>query len=187
MFDFVAGPFGLAYPSPGQEQLQLVNSLYNLGVLDEPVFSLWAPANNTITSPGKLTIGGTDPSLYYGLIVWVSIIPTPQRGYEFLWLSVLDDFLINGVSTGACTSGQCTFFTDPAIGYMDIGTTAPAHVNSDCSNISELPFYTFIIGGVAFDFSPEDYVIQVGRNVKCINIPPLPNFFVRPIQGVILH
>jgi len=160
MFDFVAGPLGLAYPSPGNEQLQLVNALFLEGLLDAPIISLWAPANNTLVTPGSLTLGGIDTTKYDGELVWVPIVPTPKRGYYFLWMSKLDDFQINGVSTGECQANGCTFFTDPAVGYLDIGKTSPASVSTDCSNLAELPTYTFVIGGVHFLLTPQDYVIQ---------------------------
>ena len=157
------GVFGYAFPSPDYGQLSYVANIYATNPdIGSELLALWLPSN--IYDMGRLHIGAPDSSYYTGPINYIPLLPSnfASKDYPFFWSNVITDIEVNGVSNGYCKRRTCNFFVDTAGRPMDLANAIPAiPINANCSNLNELPTYSFIINNVNYTLPPEKYIIRV--------------------------
>ena len=168
--DYLSGVFGFAYPSPSLGELSIVQNIIQQNPSVPYKMSIWLPKN--IYDSGILTLGDENSNLYTGDLNYIPLQSSSwaKKDYPFFWSNVIDDIKVNGVSNGYCSRKTCNFFIDLAARPMDLANSiSPIHVNSDCSNMNQLDKYTLVIGGIDYDLTPQDYVIQYqdGNSTKC--------------------
>ncbi|XP_029428498.1 gastricsin-like [Rhinatrema bivittatum] len=157
------GILGLAYPGLAVGNAATVmQGLLQQNALTEPVFSVYMGSQS-----GEVIFGGVDSSLYTGQIYWA---PVTQ---ELYWQITMNDFSINGQSTGWCSQG-CQAIVDtgtiqlnipaPYMGYLlpYLGSEEDQYGGYpvNCNNIQNLPTLTFTINGVQFPIPPSAYISQ---------------------------
>ncbi|KAM9234749.1 gastricsin isoform 2-T4 [Dugong dugon] len=116
---------------------------------------------------GALILGGVDNSLYSGQIYWA---PVTQ---ELYWQIGIEEFLIGSQASGWCSQG-CQAIVDTGTSLL----TVPQQYLSaflqatgaqedeygqflvNCSNIQDLPTFTFIINDAQFPLPPSSYILE---------------------------
>ncbi|KAM9846099.1 nothepsin [Aulostomus maculatus] len=160
------GVLGMGYPSLAEI---LGNPVFdNMMVqktVEEPVFSFYLSRKKSSSNPeGELLLGGTDEALYSGQINW---IPVTAKGY---WQIKMDSVAVQGVSS-FCPHG-CQAIVDTGTSLIAgptndilslqqlIGAT-PTNIGEfliDCVRLSSLPHVTFVLGGIEYMLTAEQYV-----------------------------
>nr|BAU16178.1 pepsinogen BC1 [Cynops pyrrhogaster] len=157
------GIFGLAYPglSVGGATTPMQGMLQQ-NLLTEPVFSVYMGSQS-----GEVIFGGIDSSLYTGQLYWAPL------SAELYWQIALQDFSINGQSTGWCSQG-CQAIVDTGttqlnipepymsqlLPYLGIQANSNGVYPVNCNNIQSLPTLDFVINGISFPVPPSAYVLQ---------------------------
>lgn len=111
------------------------------------------------TSNSEITIGGADRNRYSGDIKYHKVLK------EYYWLVGADNILVDGKDVGLCTGG-CYVVADTGTSLI----TGPSesifslleHVNVDsfCNNVSSLPDITFVLDGINYTLTGEEYVLK---------------------------
>ncbi|XP_037711125.1 lysosomal aspartic protease [Drosophila subpulchrella] len=136
-------------------------SLYEQGLIDEPVFGFYLARNGTAEEGGQLALGGTDQSLIDGEMTYT---PVTQEGY---WQFSVNNITWNGtvVSDGcqAIADTGTSLIASPPAAYTQMNTLIGAVlIQGDyyvpCSTVDSLPVLTFNIGGTNFDLPPSVYI-----------------------------
>ncbi|KAJ3080281.1 hypothetical protein HDU99_008811, partial [Rhizoclosmatium hyalinum] len=130
-------------------------------------------------SGGRLILGGIDTSLYTGSITFIPITPYPTKNQDS---SVSSSYFWSIATTSVTVSGSSAIAAPQnTLAIIDTGTTLIIIDSATLSAIvqqmnglvqyssrdgyyetlcsSTLPDITFTLGGVAFTFSAEDYLI----------------------------
>uniref|UniRef100_A0A8C9Z5R7 Nothepsin n=1 Tax=Sander lucioperca TaxID=283035 RepID=A0A8C9Z5R7_SANLU len=160
------GVLGMGYPSLAEI---LGNPVFdNMMVqktVEEPVFSFYLSRRTSNSNPeGELLLGGIDKSLYSGPINW---LPVTAKGY---WQIKMDSVAVQGV-TSFCPHGcqaivdtGTSLITGPTTDILNlqqlIGAT-PSNIDEyliDCARLSSLPHVTFVLGGIEYTLTAEQYV-----------------------------
>ncbi|GKV15395.1 hypothetical protein SLEP1_g26188 [Rubroshorea leprosula] len=97
-------------------------NVVNQGLVKEPVFSFWLNRNVEGEEGGELVFGGIDPNHYKGEHTYV---PVTQKGY---WQFDMGDVLIDGETTGFCSSG-CSAIADSGTSLLAGPTTIITQIN----------------------------------------------------------
>ncbi|XP_008152718.3 napsin-A [Eptesicus fuscus] len=162
-----------------------LDALVAQGLLDKPVFSFYLNRDPEAADGGELVLGGSDPAHYIPPLTYV---PVTIPAY---WQVHMERVKV-GTGLTLCAQG-C-----PAI--LDTGTsliTGPTEEIRalhraiggfpllgkyiiECSIISTLPPVAFNLGGVWFNLTSQDYVIQIARGgarlcllgFQALDVPP---------------
>ncbi|XP_002134090.1 lysosomal aspartic protease [Drosophila pseudoobscura] len=155
------GIFGMAYSSLAVDGvLPPFYNLWSEKLVDAPVFSFYLKTNGTSTASygGELILGGSDPSLYEGKLVYA---PVSSRNY---W-----QFMMDGVTFGSttlCTYCQAVADTGTSLliapYYIYLMITSMVNQNILCADVPYLPTLTFTISGVPFKIPPSAYIVELG-------------------------
>ncbi|XP_054659849.1 pepsin B-like [Grus americana] len=160
------GILGMAYPGVGIGGYNtLMQNMLQQRQLAEPIFSFYY-SNPTYSYGGEVILGGVDPQLYSGEILWAPVVQ------ELYWKIGIEEFSIGPSATGWCSQG--------CHGIVDTGTfllTVPGQFMSaflqalgteesdygfvvDCSNIPSMPTLYFAISGAQLPLPPSVYVLN---------------------------
>ncbi|XP_075631773.1 pepsin B [Balearica regulorum gibbericeps] len=161
------GILGMAYPGVGIGGYNtLMQNMLQQRQLAEPIFSFYYSRNPTYSYGGEVILGGVDPQLYSGEILWAPVVQ------ELYWKIGIEEFSIGPSATGWCSQG--------CHGIVDTGTfllTVPGQFMSaflqalgteesdygfivDCSNIPSMPTLYFAISGAQLPLPPSVYVLN---------------------------
>ncbi|KAM9234750.1 gastricsin isoform 3-T5 [Dugong dugon] len=126
---------------------------------------------------GALILGGVDNSLYSGQIYWA---PVTQ---ELYWQIGIEEFLIGSQASGWCSQG-CQAIVDTGTSLL----TVPQQYLSaflqatgaqedeygqflvNCSNIQDLPTFTFIINDAQFPLPPSSYILEQNNGYCTVGV-----------------
>ncbi|XP_045672975.1 pepsin B [Phyllostomus hastatus] len=162
------GILGMAYPSMAVGSAPTVmQGMLQQGQLTQPVFSFYFSRQPTYQYGGELVLGGVDPRLYSGQIVWAPVTR------ELYWQIGIQEFVIGNQATGWCSQG-CQAIVDTGTFLLAVpqqymgsflqATGAQQAQNGDfvvdCSSVQSLPTITFIISGAQFPLPPSAYVLN---------------------------
>ncbi|XP_050767459.1 pepsin B-like [Gymnogyps californianus] len=163
------GILGMAYPGIAISGYNtLMQNMLQQSQLTEPIFSFYFSRNPSYSYGGEVILGGLDPQLYSGEIVWTPVVQ------EVYWKIAIEEFSIGTSATGWCSQG--------CHGIVDTGTyllTIPGQFMSDflqqlgaeenndgfvvnCSNVPNMPTLYFAINGVQLLLPPSVYVLNNG-------------------------
>ncbi|XP_075377786.1 pepsin B-like [Mycteria americana] len=161
------GILGMAYPGIGISGYNtLMQNMLQQGQLAEPIFSFYYSRNPTYSYGGEVILGGVDPQLYSGEVLWAPVVQ------ELYWKISIEEFSIGLSATGWCSQG--------CHGIVDTGTfllTVPGQFMSaflqalgaeesdygfivDCSNVPSMPTLYFAISGAYLPLPPSVYVLN---------------------------
>ncbi|XP_069732327.1 pepsin B-like [Phaenicophaeus curvirostris] len=161
------GILGMSYPGVGLRGYNtLLENMLLQNQLTEPIFSFYYSRNPTYDYGGEVILGGIDPELYYGEILWAPVVQ------ELYWKIAIEEFSIGSSATGWCRQG--------CHGILDTGTfllTIPQQFIStlqwelgaheidyeyvvDCNNIPSMPTLYFAISGTQLPLPPSVYVLK---------------------------
>jgi cathepsin D len=171
LFGKLDGIAGMAFPSIAVEGVvPLWNNLVAQKLVESNVFSFYLSKISGDTRSAMI-LGGSDPKYYTGKMNYV---PLKNTTY---WLIGWDDAKVNGVRLGLCSGAPCFAAVDtgtsliagPAEDIAEIMTKIP--LEADCSNINSLPNVTFVINGMDYLLTPQDYVLKVTQlgQTQCIS------------------
>ncbi|KAM6398983.1 pepsin B-like [Rhynochetos jubatus] len=161
------GILGMAYPGVGIGGYNtLMQNMLQQNQLAEPIFSFYYSCNPTYSYGGEVILGGVDPQLYSGEVVWAPVIQ------ELYWKIGIEEFSIGPSATGWCSQG--------CHGIVDTGTfllTIPGQFLSallqalgaeetdyglvvSCSSVPSMPTLYFAISGAQLPLPPSVYVLN---------------------------
>lgn len=174
---FVAAKFdgilGMGWPSISVDNIPTVfEDMVAQGLVGSPVFGFYLSRDEHSKLGGELLLGGTDPSHFIGNL---SYIPLSAETY---WQFKMDGIKIKGQTSPFCQGG-CNAIADTGTSLIagptdqvnklneQLGATKLAIVNEytfDCSKINSLPIIAFTIGGMDFNLTGAEYVLDVSQN-----------------------
>jgi len=154
-FDGILG-LGLRSMSQGP-QFNLMSQLETKGALQQAAFAVFMSDSDEEVS--EITFGRVKEEHMASPIHWVPV--ARNSGY---WEVVVDDIHLDGEAQGLCKS---------CFAAVDTGTSELAgpsemierlsaliNVESDCSNLAQLPLLGLQIGGRVLNLEPKDYIDQ---------------------------
>uniref|UniRef100_A0A8C6Z4D9 cathepsin E n=1 Tax=Nothoprocta perdicaria TaxID=30464 RepID=A0A8C6Z4D9_NOTPE len=160
------GILGLAYPALAVDGVTPVfDNMMAQNLVELPMFSIYMSSNPDAAEGGELLFGGFDPSRFVGTLQWV---PVTRQGY---WQIQVDAIQV-GATVAFCASG-CQAIVDTGTSLLTgpsedikemqkyIGAVPmEGEFAVDCSTMSSMPDVTFIINGVAYSLSAQDYLLM---------------------------
>ncbi|XP_010016047.1 PREDICTED: gastricsin-like isoform X2 [Nestor notabilis] len=156
------GILGMAYSGVGIPGYNtLMQNMLQQSQLTEPIFSFYYSRYG-----GEVILGGVDPQLYSGEVLWAPVVQKPY------WKIDIEEFSIGLSATGWCSQG--------CHGIVDTGTfllTVPGQFLSaflqalgaeasnygfvvNCSDVPSLPTLYFAISGSQLPLPPSVYVLN---------------------------
>uniref|UniRef100_A0A8P0TC49 Napsin-A n=1 Tax=Canis lupus familiaris TaxID=9615 RepID=A0A8P0TC49_CANLF len=181
------GILGLGFPilAVGGVQPPL-DLLVDQGLLDKPVFSFYLNRDPEAVDGGELVLGGSDPAHY---IPPLTFLPVTVPAY---WQIHMERVKV-GTGLILCAQG-CAAILDTGTSLITGPTEEIQALNAaiggfslllgeyliQCSEIPTLPPISFLLGGVWFNLTAQDYVIQIARGgvrlclsgFQALDIPP---------------
>jgi len=174
---YITAPFdgilGLAFQAASTAKIvPLWQNMLNEKLITNSYFSIWLNSGtiNPLSSGGEIYFGGIDSSKYSGTILYVPV------GTFGLWQFLFADISINGVKENLCAGGGCNASLDSGSPFIIGPTASVGKLNKalgftqasngsgeytiDCVRVNSLQNVAFIIGGVSYVLSPQQYVIQ---------------------------
>ncbi|XP_025222912.1 napsin-A-like [Theropithecus gelada] len=185
------GILGLGFPILAVEGVPPpLDVLVEQGLLDKPVFSFYLNRDSEVADGGELVLGGSDPAHY---IPPLTFVPVTVPAY---WQIHMERVTV-GSGLTLCARG-CAAILDTGTPVI-IGPTEEIRALHEaiggipllageyiipCSEIPKLPTVSLLIGGVWFNLTAQDYVIQFaqgdvrlclsGFRALDIALPPVP-------------
>ncbi|XP_043454389.1 napsin-A [Prionailurus viverrinus] len=164
------GILGLAFPvlAVGGVRPPL-DVLVDQGLLDKPVFSFYLNRDPEAADGGELVLGGSDPAHY---IPPLTFVPVTIPAY---WQIHMGRMKV-GTGLTLCAQG-CAAILDTGTSLITGPTEEIRALNTaiggisllvgeyliQCETIPTLPPVSFLLGGVWFNLTAQDYVIQIVR------------------------
>ncbi|XP_007995832.3 napsin-A-like isoform X1 [Chlorocebus sabaeus] len=185
------GILGLSFPIRDVEGVSCpLDILVVQGLLDKPVFSFYLNRDSEAADGGELVLGGSDPAHYIPPLTFVPVT------VNYSWQIHMERVTV-GSGLTLCARGCATILdigTPVIIGPIEEiralheaigGIPLPSgEYIIRCSEIPKLPEVSLLIGGVWFNLTAQDYVIQFaqGDDPLCLSgfrgldsiSPPVP-------------
>ncbi|XP_010140331.1 PREDICTED: gastricsin-like [Buceros rhinoceros silvestris] len=140
------GILGMAYPGVGISGYNTVMQNMQLqDQLSEPIFSFYFSHNPSYSYGGEVILGGTDPQLYSGEILWAPVVQ------EYYWKIGIEEFSIGPSATGQYMSDFLQ-----ALGVQEYNNGFVV----DCNNVPNMPTLYFAISGTQLWLPPSVYLIK---------------------------
>ncbi|XP_045387027.1 napsin-A [Lemur catta] len=165
------GILGLGFPILAVEGVRPpLDILVEQGLLDKPVFSFYLNRDPDVADGGELVLGGSDPAHY---IPPLTFVPVTVPAY---WQIHMERVKV-GTGLTVCARG-CAAILDTGTSLITGPTEEIQALNAAiggirllagaylirCSDIPTLPPVSFLLGGVWFNLTAKDYVIQISRD-----------------------
>ncbi|KAL4666589.1 hypothetical protein H8959_005278 [Pygathrix nigripes] len=181
------GILGLGFPILSVEGVRPpMDVLVEQGLLDKPVFSFYLNRDPEEPDGGELVLGGSDPAHY---IPPLTFVPVTVPAY---WQIHMERVKV-GPGLTLCVRG-CAAILDTGTSLITGPTEEIRALHAAiggypllageyiilCSEIPKLPAVSFLLGGVWFNLTAQDYVIQTTRNgvrlclsgFQALDVPP---------------
>ncbi|XP_010638972.3 napsin-A [Fukomys damarensis] len=162
------GIFGLGFPILAVDRVPPpLDVLVEKGLLEKPVFSFYLNRDFAGADGGQLVLGGADPAHY---VAPLTFLPVTVPAY---WQIHMDQVKV-GTGLTLCVQGCAAIFdtgtsliTGPSeeIRALHRAIGALPWLTGEhfilCSKIPTLPPVSFLLGGVWFNLTAQDYVMQI--------------------------
>ncbi|XP_022379895.1 napsin-A [Enhydra lutris kenyoni] len=146
-----------------------LDTLVDEGLLDKPIFSFYLNRDPKAADGGELVLGGSDPAHY---IPPLTFLPVTIPAY---WQIHMERVNV-GTGLTLCAQG-CAAILDTGTSLITGPTEEIQALHAaiggvslllgeyliQCSKIPTLPPVSFLLGGVWFNLTAQDYVIQIAR------------------------
>lgn len=148
------------------------------------MYSIWLPRGLNFEKPGMIQLGGYDALPIDGTPTWAPRVQSASGGNQY-WSVVVDDVLVDGVSTNICSAANVT-----CVGLLDTGASIISLIGAvpqtydpivPCEKLSSLPSFSIVIEGTSFTLDPQDYLVDLDGECHSalftgMKIPPNPSF-----------
>ncbi|XP_072282623.1 cathepsin D-like [Pyxicephalus adspersus] len=181
------GILGLGYPDISVDGvLPLFDNMMKQKLLEKNVFSFYLNRDPVAAVGGELLLGGTDPKYFTGDFQFLNVT---RRAY---WQIKADEVRVGSQLT--LCKGGCQAIVDTGTSLITGPTTEINALHRaigafpifggeyivDCSKVPSLPVISFILGGIPYNLTGEEYVLKIskmGRNLCLsgfmgVDIPP---------------
>ncbi|KAJ2664043.1 aspartic proteinase precursor [Coemansia sp. RSA 1200] len=170
------GVFGLGFPRLSRIHSEPpLYTMFQLGILDKPVFSFWIKeGKNGQHAGGEIVLGGTNPARFEGPSVTIPVIRKMYWEVGLTGLLINENPVPNLSSQTAIIDTGTSLIVLPAIDadavnqflgavplFNEYGLYA-----IDCHK-SNKPTIKFVLAGEVFAIRPSHYIIPVGKN-RCV-------------------
>lgn len=152
------------------DSFNILDTLVGKGSLPSNKFSLYLDDNDG----SEISFGGYKKSYVASDVVWA---PVSHQAY---WQVAIDDVTLNNEKRGICQGCQVavdsgtSMLAGPSSVVKEL--SAQLHLNSDCSNLDELPLLGFAFSGSILNLEPADYIDQdmgsCSLSLHPLDIPP---------------
>nr|XP_004672632.2 napsin-A [Jaculus jaculus] len=162
------GILGLGFPSLAVGGVQPpLDTLVEQGLLERPVFSFYLNRDPEEADGGELVLGGSDPAHYIPPLTFMPVTIPAYWQIHMERLSVGTGLTLCAQGCGAILDTGTSLITGPSeeIRALHVAIGAFPFLGGQyfiqCSKISTLPPISFLLGGVWFNLTAQDYVIQI--------------------------
>ncbi|XP_036129946.1 napsin-A [Molossus molossus] len=169
VFAHFDGILGLGFPilAVGGVRPPL-DTLVDQGLLDKPVFSFYLSRDPDAADGGELVLGGSDPAHYIPPLTYVPVTVPAFWQVQMKRVEVGTGLTLCAQGCAAILDTGTSLITGPSEeiralrraigGFPLLGVDI-----IQCSKISQLPVVSFNLGGVWFNLTSKDYVVQITR------------------------
>uniref|UniRef100_A0A8C3WHI9 Napsin-A n=1 Tax=Catagonus wagneri TaxID=51154 RepID=A0A8C3WHI9_9CETA len=162
-----------------------LDRLVDQGLLDKPVFSFYFNRDPEAADGGELVLGGSDPAHYIPPLTFVPVTVPAYWQVHVERVNVGTGLTLCARGCAAILDTGASLITGPtreiwalqaAIGAIPL----MGKYLIQCSKIPTLPPVSFLLGGVWFNLTAQDYVIQIARGgarlclsgFQALDVPP---------------
>lgn len=172
------GILGLGFPALAVEGVRPpLDMLVAQGLLDKPVFSFYLTRDPEEADGGELVVGGSDPTHYIPPLTYVPVTVPAYWQIHMERVQVGTGLTLCAHGCAAIVDTGTSLITGPseeiralhrAIGGISL---LVGEYLIQCSLITALPPVSFNLGGVWFNLTAQDYVIQIawGDDRVCLS------------------
>ncbi|ELK30160.1 Napsin-A [Myotis davidii] len=168
VFAHFDGILGLGFPvlAVGGVRPPL-DTMVDQGLLDKPVFSFYLNRDPEAAEGGELVLGGSDPAHYIPPLTYVPVTVPAYWQVHMERVTVGPGLTLCAQGCPAILDTGTSLITGPteeirALHRAIGGFPLLGKYIIECSVIPALPPVSFSLGGVWFNLTSQDYVIQVG-------------------------
>ncbi|EHB05685.1 Napsin-A [Heterocephalus glaber] len=164
------GIFGLGFPTLAVDRVPPpLDVLVEQGLLEKPIFSFYLNRDFAGADGGELVLGGADPAHYIPPLTFVPVTVPAYWQIHMERVKVGTGLTLCAQGCAAIVDTGTSLITGPseeiralhrAIGGLP--WLAGEHFIL-CSKIPTLPPVSFLLGGVWFNLTAQDYVIQISQ------------------------
>nr|XP_010349415.2 napsin-A isoform X1 [Saimiri boliviensis boliviensis] len=187
------GILGLGFPILAVEGVRPpLDVLVEQGLLDKPVFSFYFNRDPEKPDGGELVLGGSDPAHYIPPLTFVPVTVPAYWQIHMERVKVGSGLTLCARGCAAILDTGTSLITGPTEEIQALNTAiggfpllageflfSPKYIIL-CSEIPKLPAVSFLLGGVWFNLTAQDYVIQTTRNgvrlclsgFQALDVPP---------------
>uniref|UniRef100_A0A8C9PWD0 Napsin-A n=1 Tax=Spermophilus dauricus TaxID=99837 RepID=A0A8C9PWD0_SPEDA len=163
------GILGLGFPSLAVGGVQPpLDALVEQGLLDKPVFSFYLNRDSEGADGGELVLGGSDPTHYIPPLTFVPVTVPAFWQIHMEGVKVGTGLTVCAQGCAAILDTGTSLITGPSEEIQALNVAIggfpllAGQYLIQCSKIPSLPAVSFLLGGVWFNLTAQDYVIQGG-------------------------
>uniref|UniRef100_H2ZA35 Renin n=1 Tax=Ciona savignyi TaxID=51511 RepID=H2ZA35_CIOSA len=181
---FVAAKFdgilGMGYPTISVNGIKPVfNQMYEQGAVDKNQFAFYLNRDPTGEEGGEICLGGVNEARYTGEFNYHSVT---RKGY---WQLKMDSVAVADADATAACVGGCQIIVDSGTSLITGPTVDTDAINHAigairfvqgeylviCRNIPNMPDITFVLDGIEYVLTPDDYVLKITQDgvTQCLS------------------
>nr|XP_040134933.1 napsin-A [Ictidomys tridecemlineatus] len=164
------GILGLGFPSLAVGGVQPpLDALVAQGLLDKPVFSFYLNRDSEGADGGELVLGGSDPTHYIPPLTFVPVTVPAFWQIHMEGVKVGTGLTVCAQGCAAILDTGTSLITGPSEEIQALNVAIggfpllAGQYLIQCSKIPSLPAVSFLLGGVWFNLTAQDYVIQIAQ------------------------
>nr|XP_051687444.1 napsin-A [Oryctolagus cuniculus] len=181
------GILGLGFPTLAVEGVRPpLDVLVEQGLLDKPVFSFYLNRDPEGADGGELVLGGADPAHYTPPLTFVPVTVPAYWQIHMQRVEVGTQLTLCAQGCAAILDTGTSLITGPTEEIRALHTALggfpllAGEYLFQCSQIPTLPPVSLLLGGVWFNLTAQDYVIQIARGgvrfclsgFQALDVPP---------------
>ncbi|XP_018397794.1 PREDICTED: lysosomal aspartic protease-like [Cyphomyrmex costatus] len=170
------GILGMGYPEGvvAKGMTPIFNNMIKQGLV-EPLFSIYVNRSAASELAGELILGGSNPNYYLGELTYVDV--TKKVGWQFTIDKIkIGHSILCSEGCEALIDTGTTLLIGPSVDINSINeligaTYIEEEIIVDCNKIPSLPNISFVLNGVSFNLTSEDYInkVVVNDTIKCVS------------------